>query len=51
MLANGMLIMAQRGMMLDVRLRSRIQIMPLFSLRVNWNVAKVHSLDRQAMHV
>jgi hypothetical protein len=51
MLANGMLIMTRLGMMLDARLRCHIQIMQQASLRVNWNVAKVHSLDRQAMHV
>jgi hypothetical protein len=51
MLANGMLIMTRLGVLLDVKIHSRIQIMQLYSLRVNWNVAKVHSLDNQVVHV
>jgi hypothetical protein len=51
MLANGMLIIAQRGMLLDVRLRSRIQIMQLYSLPLNCCAARVPLLDNQVVHV
>jgi hypothetical protein len=51
MLANGMPIMTRLGMLLDVRLLSRIQVMPQASLTLNYCAVKVHSLDRQVMHV